>query len=163
GAAAASRLLSHSCARGEGRGIGNITTPEASRHDPGRSGPVRPPRGGRPAPASQQPIIATGGFPMRAAVQRPVHVLPRVGEVPGPGEVVVRVRAAALCASDLSIVAGRIPTVTLPLITGHELAGEVAALGPGVTGWAIGQRVTASLDVTCQNCRYCRTGRTNLC
>lgn len=104
---------------------------------------------------------------MRAAVLRQFHVLPRVEEVPepvpGPGEVVVRVRAAALCASDLSIVAGRIPTVTLPLITGHELAGEVAALGPGVTGWAIGQRVTASLDVTCQNCRYCRTGRTNLC
>lgn len=104
---------------------------------------------------------------MRAAVLRELHTTPRVEHVPEPtaahGEVIVRVRAAALCASDLHIADGRIPTVELPLITGHELAGEIADVGPGVSGVSVGQPVTASLDVICGQCHYCQIGQTNLC
>lgn len=108
------------------RGPGEPGTGDAGRPQPGGEGKGR--RCGTPDIFSH---LRTGGFPIRAAVLRQFHVLPRVEQVPDPvpglGEVVVRVRAAALCASDLSIVAGRIPTVTLPLIT---CAGAMCWGGP---------------------------------
>ncbi len=53
--------------------------------------------------------------------------------------------------------------MTLPFIPGHELAGEVVETGVGVTGWKPGDHVVAAIDITCGVCRFCRTGRGNLC
>jgi propanol-preferring alcohol dehydrogenase len=83
--------------------------------------------------------------------------------LPGPGEVLVHVRASGLCSTDLHLLSGRQPLGTLPRIIGHELAGEVAALGDGVTQWREGDRVTATIDVTCGRCRHCLTGETQRC
>lgn len=82
---------------------------------------------------------------------------------PGPGEVLVRVRASGLCVSDIHIQDGIIKTVKLPYTPGHEMAGEVAALGSGVTRLAVGDHIVAAIDIICGNCRYCLSGRTNLC
>ena len=82
---------------------------------------------------------------------------------PGPGEVLVHVHASGLCSTDLHLLSGRQPLGELPRIIGHELAGEVVGLGDGVTHWQPGDRVTAAIDVTCGQCRHCRTGETQRC
>ena len=82
---------------------------------------------------------------------------------PGPGEVLVRVRACAVDQFDLKIRYGKVPHAQVPLVLGHEIAGEVAALGPGVTQWTVGQRVTSTLYLTCGRCRKCQTGRETIC
>lgn len=83
--------------------------------------------------------------------------------VPGPGEVLVRTRASCLCQTDLKVIRGVIPTVKPPRIIGHELAGEVAALGPGAGGVKEGDRVIAALDISCGTCAYCQVGRLDYC
>ncbi|MGH2458050.1 MAG: zinc-dependent alcohol dehydrogenase [Chloroflexota bacterium] len=84
---------------------------------------------------------------------------------PGPGEVLVRVRAAGICGSDLHGYRQPRPGVTYPNRAGHELSGEVAGLGPGVTGLAIGQRVGIEPMhlVGCGNCAQCRRGDYHIC
>jgi len=82
---------------------------------------------------------------------------------PGPGEVLVCVRASGLCSTDLHLLSGRQPLGDLPRIVGHELAGDVVDLGEGVTGFRTGDRVTAAIDVTCGHCRHCLAGQTQLC
>lgn len=82
---------------------------------------------------------------------------------PGPGEVLVRTKACGICATDLHILSGWGYEPTLPFIMGHEPAGVVHALGPGVTGFAPGDRVVPNIFHTCGNCRYCRTNRETLC
>jgi L-iditol 2-dehydrogenase len=85
---------------------------------------------------------------------------------PGPGQVLVRMRAVGVCGSDVHYYTlGRIgnQVVTQPMIQGHEGAGEVAALGPGVSGLKVGQRVAIEPANPCGHCEYCRTGRPNLC
>lgn len=83
---------------------------------------------------------------------------------PGPGQVLVRVRACAVCRTDLHVVDGELPEPKLPLVPGHEIVGEVAALGPGVTRFRLGQRVGVPwLGRTCGACFYCRNGQENLC
>ena len=92
----------------------------------------------------------------------------RVEDVPdpvaGPGQVVVRVRAAALNHLDVDIRDGisRFP-IQLPYIMGIEFAGEVDSVGEGVTGWQPGDRVAPYIMDTCGHCRYCKTGRESLC
>ena len=81
----------------------------------------------------------------------------------GPGDVVVRVRATALNHADLSIRAGRSATGTLPRILGLDIAGEVARLGPGVTGWKEGDRVVVENRVKCGACTPCALGRDEFC
>lgn len=104
---------------------------------------------------------------MKAAVISQFKQEIRVEDVatpePGPGEVLVRVRASGLCGTDQHILDGRISTVRLPHIPGHEGAGEVAALGEGVTRFTLGQRVVAAIYVTCGRCYYCLTGQENMC
>jgi threonine dehydrogenase-like Zn-dependent dehydrogenase len=106
---------------------------------------------------------------MRAALLRDFGKLD-VEEVPvpepGPGEVLVRVRACGICGTDLKIVAGAYKGTwppALPFIIGHEWSGEVAALGPGTSGLSVGDRVVAENHTGCGACPMCRAGRYNLC
>lgn len=104
---------------------------------------------------------------MRAAVLKkfgePLELAEKKIPSPGPGEVLVRVRASGLCVSDIHIQDGIIGTVRLPYTPGHELAGEVAAVGEGVSRVKPGDHVTAAIDIICGRCKYCLSGRTNLC
>ena len=99
---------------------------------------------------------------------RQVHVVDRPDPVPGLGEVLVRVRASALCRSDMSLYEGT-PIVggdvagTGRIIPGHEPAGEIAALGPAVAGRSVGERVAVNLAVGCGRCRWCLGGYQMLC
>jgi NADPH:quinone reductase-like Zn-dependent oxidoreductase len=83
---------------------------------------------------------------------------------PGQGEVVVRVAACGLNHVDIDIRENlsRFP-VSLPHTPGLEPVGAIEAIGPGVEGWSVGDRVVVYLYVTCGRCHYCRTGRENLC
>ncbi len=82
---------------------------------------------------------------------------------PEAGEVLVEVKASGLCSTDLHLLDGRQDLGKLPRIPGHESAGVIAELGPGITGWRTGQRVVVVIDVTCGNCRHCLTGQTQRC
>ncbi|MFG2739648.1 zinc-dependent alcohol dehydrogenase family protein [Streptomyces chartreusis] len=81
---------------------------------------------------------------------------------PGPREVVVDVAACGLCGTDLHILQGEFAP-TLPVVPGHEFAGEVVGLGSDVTELALGDRVAVDPSLYCHECRYCRVGRNNLC
>jgi propanol-preferring alcohol dehydrogenase len=83
---------------------------------------------------------------------------------PGPGEILVGVAACGVCRTDLHVVDGELPDAKLPIVPGHEIVGRVAAIGAGVVGFAIGERVGIPwLGRTCGICPYCRDGRENLC
>ncbi len=82
---------------------------------------------------------------------------------PAMGQVLLRVRACAVDQFDLAIREGRWSHAVLPLIIGHEIAGEVVSSGAAVTGWAPGDRVAASLYLVCGHCRHCRSGRETIC
>ncbi|MFO1074953.1 MAG: zinc-dependent alcohol dehydrogenase family protein [Geminicoccaceae bacterium] len=105
---------------------------------------------------------------MRAMLlERPGSEL-RLAEVavpePGPGQVLVRVKACAVCRTDLHVVDGELPKPKLPLIPGHEIVGEVMALGAGVADRAVGERVGIPwLGHSCGHCPYCAHGQENLC
>jgi len=114
---------------------------------------------------------ASSVFPttMRAAaleeVGRIAITTTRVPE-PGPGEVLVRMRAVGICGSDVHFyVDGRIgdTMATMPFVLGHEPAGEVAALGAGVATLSVGQRVALDPALSCGQCDLCRAGRPNCC
>ncbi len=81
---------------------------------------------------------------------------------PQPGEVLVRIKAAGLCHSDLSVIDGNRPR-QMPMVLGHEAAGEVVELGPGVTDLAVGDHVVFSFLPICGHCMPCMTGRPALC
>jgi len=81
---------------------------------------------------------------------------------PGPGELLIEIGGAGLCHSDLSTVEGLRPR-KLPAVGGHEGAGIVRELGPGVTGLAVGDHVVTLFVSSCGSCRYCAEGRPNLC
>lgn len=81
---------------------------------------------------------------------------------PGPGEVLVRIRAAGLCHSDLSVISGDRPR-PLPMVLGHESAGEVVQCGDGVTGLKAGDKVVLTFMPSCGCCMPCMEGRPALC
>ncbi|MFQ6143733.1 zinc-dependent alcohol dehydrogenase family protein [Streptomyces seoulensis] len=81
---------------------------------------------------------------------------------PGPGQVVVEVAACGLCGTDLHILQGEFAP-TLPIVPGHEFAGDIVALGAGVRGLAVGDRVAVDPSLHCHECHYCRIGRGNIC
>jgi propanol-preferring alcohol dehydrogenase len=84
--------------------------------------------------------------------------------MPGPGEVLIQVRACAVCRTDLHVVDGELPKPKLPLVPGHEIIGVVSARGDGAERFRLGDRVGVPwLGWTCGTCEYCRTGRENLC
>ena len=80
------------------------------------------------------------------------------------GELLLRVLACGVCRTDLHVVEGDLPVHRAGVVPGHEVVGEVAALGPHVTGFAVGDRVGAAwLRSTCGECSYCRRDAENLC
>jgi propanol-preferring alcohol dehydrogenase len=92
---------------------------------------------------------------------RPAEV---IKPAPGPGQLLLRVHACAVCRTDLHIVDGELTQPKLPLIPGHEIVGTVAELGDGVTRFKIGDRVGVPwLGWSCGQCGYCRKGQENLC
>lgn len=102
---------------------------------------------------------------MRAAViEAPgkVTVTTVPDPAPGPREVVVDVAACGLCGTDLHILQGEFAP-TLPIVPGHEFAGEVVGVGSEVTEVAVGDKVAVDPSLHCHECRYCRIGRGNLC
>ncbi len=83
---------------------------------------------------------------------------------PGPGELLLEVAACAVCRTDLQLAEGDLPAHRLPVVPGHQVAGRVAALGPGVSGWQMGQRAGVGwLGGSCGACDFCVSGRENLC
>ena len=82
---------------------------------------------------------------------------------PAEGEVLVRVRACGICGSDIHGWDGSTGRRRPPLIMGHEASGEIAAVGPKVTAWKAGDRVTFDSTIYCGECAPCRAGRVNLC
>jgi propanol-preferring alcohol dehydrogenase len=83
---------------------------------------------------------------------------------PGPGQIQLKVRCCGICRTDLHVVEGELPPRRRPVIPGHQVVGEVAELGEGVTGVRIGERRgVAWLHSTCGRCRFCASGRENLC
>jgi alcohol dehydrogenase, propanol-preferring len=98
------------------------------------------------------------------AAHQPLHLNAVAIPVPGAGQVLIRVHACAVCRTDLHVVDGELTEPKLPLIPGHEIVGTVAALGPGVDRFRIGDRVGVPwLGFTCSVCEFCRAGRENLC
>lgn len=104
---------------------------------------------------------------MRAVVFEEFGRLPEVREVPGPvvsrDGVVVRVEATGLCRSDWHGWLGHDDGITLPHVPGHEFAGRIAELGPDVTGWRVGDRVTAPFVCACGSCAACARGDQQVC
>ncbi len=83
---------------------------------------------------------------------------------PGPGEIRVKVAACGVCRTDLHVVDGELPNPKVPIIPGHEVIGRIDALGAGVEGLRIGERVGLPwLGHTCGVCPYCLGGQENLC
>lgn len=83
---------------------------------------------------------------------------------PGPGQLLIRVRACGVCRTDLHVVDGELPDPKPGVIPGHEVVGLVELAGPGMDRFTVGQRVGVPwLGWTCGECPYCRAGRENLC
>ena len=100
---------------------------------------------------------------MRAAVyysNSDIRIEERPVPEPGPGEILMRVRASGLCGTDL-MEWYRQPKA--PLVLGHEVAGTVERAGPGVAGFAPGERIVATHHVPCNRCRFCLTDRHAVC
>ena len=104
---------------------------------------------------------------MKAAVleayHRPLVIRELEISEPGPEEVTLEVKAVGLCLSDVHISEGKVPTVKLPHIPGHEFSGVVAKTGSGVRDFKPGDRVSVNLDVICGRCDHCLRGETNRC
>jgi propanol-preferring alcohol dehydrogenase len=105
---------------------------------------------------------------MRAMVQdaprTPLRLEERPPPEPGPGELRIRVAACGVCRTDLHVADGELPDGKRPIVVGHEIVGRVDALGPGVTRFALGDRVGIPwLAWTDGVCEFCRSGRENLC
>jgi propanol-preferring alcohol dehydrogenase len=83
---------------------------------------------------------------------------------PGPGEIRLRVAACGVCRTDLHVVDGELPVPKLPIIPGHEIVGRIDAIGAGVEGRRVDDRVGVPwLGHTCGVCPYCTGGQENLC
>jgi alcohol dehydrogenase len=107
-------------------------------------------------------VLNRMGTPLPYADTRPVAIEHIELDGPGPGEVLVRIRAAGLCHSDLSIINGDRPR-PLPMVLGHEAAGVVEECGAGVTDLARGDHVALVFVPSCGHCLPCMEGRPALC
>jgi L-gulonate 5-dehydrogenase len=98
-------------------------------------------------------------------VEQPHHLLMRdeTPDQPGAAEVSVRVHRAGICGSDMHILHGSNPFARYPRIIGHEMAGIIEAVGPGVSAARLGEHVVVDPVVACGHCYPCRIGRPNVC
>lgn len=98
------------------------------------------------------------------SIGAPLEWLELADREPGAGEIRVKVSACGVCRTDLHVVDGDLPHPVLPIIPGHEIVGRIDAVGPGVLGLRLGERVGIPwLGHTCGMCLYCRAQRENLC
>jgi propanol-preferring alcohol dehydrogenase len=94
----------------------------------------------------------------------PLAVVDRPDPEPRAGELLVRVRACAICRTDLHVIEGDLPPRRLPVVPGHQIVGVVARCGPGCVRFQAGDRVGLGwLRATCGTCGFCRSGAENLC
>ncbi len=107
-------------------------------------------------------VLRTMGLPAPYVDSRPLAIETLELAEPGPGELLVRVLAAGLCHSDLSVIDGNRPR-PMPMALGHEASGEVAECGEGVQGFAPGDRIVFSYMPSCGHCDPCAGGRPALC
>lgn len=107
-------------------------------------------------------ILETAGLPRPYATSKPLIIAEVTLDPPGPGEVLLSLRAAGLCHSDLSVIDGVRPR-PLPMALGHEGAGVVQALGEGVHDLKVGDHVVTAFVPSCGHCEPCSIGRPALC
>lgn len=107
-------------------------------------------------------VLREMGLPAPYADSRPLRIEEVDLAPPGPGELLVRIRAAGLCHSDLSVVDGSRPWV-MPMLLGHEATGSVVSVGPGTAGFAPGDTVAFAFVPACGACGPCAEGRAALC
>lgn len=110
----------------------------------------------------QAAILRVQGLPRPYAQSLPLSVEEVELDPPGPGEVLYKIIGAGLCHSDLSTIENLRPR-RMPTIPGHEAAGIVEAVGPGVTAFKPGDHVISVFVSSCGECRYCSNSRPNLC
>jgi Zn-dependent alcohol dehydrogenase len=107
-------------------------------------------------------VLREMGLPAPYAASQPLQIGEVTLDGPGTGELLVRVRAAGLCHSDLSVIDGSRPRV-MPMVLGHEAAGEVVETGPDTPGFIPGDAVVFAFVPSCGHCDYCADGRAALC
>jgi len=107
-------------------------------------------------------VLETIGAPAPYAMSQPLRIRQVELDPPGHGEVLIRIRAAGLCHSDLSVISGDRPR-PVPMVLGHESAGEVVECGAGVTDLKAGDRVVLVFMPSCGCCMPCMEGRPALC
>jgi alcohol dehydrogenase, propanol-preferring len=111
---------------------------------------------GRMMPTARAMVLERPGAPL-AMRERPLPVV-------GAGELLIEIAACGVCRTDLHVVDGELTQPKLPLVPGHEIVGRVAAIGAGVGGFSLGERVGVPwLGATCGTCAYCRADAENLC
>lgn len=94
----------------------------------------------------------------------PLHGVQRDDPQPGEGEIRLAVSCCAICRTDLHVIEGDLPRMTVPIVPGHQVVGRVDAVGEGCKRFDIGDRVgVAWLRHTCGTCRFCTAGKENLC
>lgn len=107
-------------------------------------------------------VLREMGLPAPYAESRPLEIVDLELAPPGPGELLIRVGAAGLCHSDLSVIDGSRPRV-MPMVLGHEAAGEVVEAGPHAGAFAPGDHVVLAFVPACGECVPCMDGRAALC
>ena len=103
---------------------------------------------------------------MKAAIiQKPGRVTVREVSRPdlGDGEVLIKVQATGICGSEIHAYHGTHPYRIPPVLSGHELAGDIEGVGQGIEKFRVGDRVTVEPQITCKRCEYCLSGHYNLC
>src|SRR4051794_23924196 len=127
------------------------------RGTPIRSTPIR----GAPMKI-RAAVLNRMGAPTPYAESKPLTIAELELDPPGHGEVLVKIAAAGLCHSDLSVIDGNRPR-PMPMVLGHEAAGVVEELGPGVEDLAVGDHVVMVFVPSCGHCVPCAEGRPALC
>ncbi len=107
-------------------------------------------------------VLREMGLPAPYAESQPLHIEEVELAPPGPGELLVKIDAAGLCHSDLSVIDGQRPRV-MPMVLGHEAAGTVVETGPDTPGFAKGDQVVFAFVPSCGHCDPCASGRAALC